>query len=85
MEFIIGGLILVLGLMIGVGIGIFIGTERMRKAVESCSVGHLRIDRSDPDETPSPFLELTGASIESISREKFIVLKIVNENYISQN
>lgn len=84
MEFIIGGIILTFGLLVGILIGIFVGTERMRKAVEDCSVGHLRIDRSEPDEAPRPFLELTGATVESVSQSKFIVLKVINENYISQ-
>lgn len=85
MEFVIGGIILVFGLLIGILVGIFVGTERMRKAVENCSVGHLRIDRSEPDEPARPFLELTGANLETISQMNFVVLKVINENYISQN
>lgn len=64
--------------------GILIGSNEMRKAVEKGSVGHLRIDRSEPDEPPRPFLEITkGSSIESISSMDFVILKVVNENYIS--
>jgi hypothetical protein len=86
MESLVVGIIaLVVGGLIGVPIGIFIGMERMRKAVEKRSVGNLRIDRSEPDEPPRPFLEVTGATIESIAREEFIILKVVNKNYISPN
>lgn len=83
MEFLIGGIVLAFGLLVGIMIGIFVGTERMRKAVEMSSVGHLRIDRSEPDELPRPFLELRGASIESISQSQFVVLKVINEDYVS--
>ncbi len=64
--------------------GILVGSNEMRKAVEKGSVGHLRIDRSEPEEPPRPFLEIAkGSSIESISQMKFVILKVVNENYIS--
>ena len=64
--------------------GVLVGTDRMRKAVEESSVGHLRIDRSEPDEPPRPFLEIAkGSSIESISKKQFVILKVINENYIS--
>lgn len=76
-------LVLLLVLVIGIAIGIFIGTDRMRKAIEEGSVGNLRIDRSEPDEPPRPFLEVTRASIETISQKKFVILKVINENYAS--
>ena len=65
--------------------GIFITMGRMRKAIENQSVGHLRIDRSEPDEPPRPFLELQGSTIESISKKEYIMLKVVNENYLSRH
>jgi hypothetical protein len=75
-----------IGTIIGVAIGIFVGTERMRKAIEDQSVGDLRIDRSEPDEPPRPFLEImNGCTIETISQKKFVILKVNNENYISSN
>lgn len=75
-----------IGISIGLIIGVFIGTDRMRKVIESQSIGHLRIDHSEPDEPPRPFLEVTkGASIESIARENFVILKVINENYLSCN
>lgn len=73
------------GMIIGAIIGIFVGMERMRKAVEEQSVGNLRIDRSEPDEPARPFLEIKDATIESISRQNYIILKVINENYISHN
>lgn len=86
MEFLVVGIIaLGVGVLIGLPIGVFIGMERMRKAVEKRSVGNLRIDRSEPDEPPRPFLEVTGATIETIAQEEFIILKIINENYLSPN
>lgn len=86
MGFLIGGISLVVGIGLGIFIGILIGTGRMRKAIEECSIGNLRIDRSEPDEPPKPYLEVEkGHSIEKISREKFVILQVINESYISQN
>lgn len=77
------GSIIITGLL-GLFIGIFIGTERMRKAIETSSAGNLRIDRSDPDEPPKTFWEVVG-SIESISKKNFIILKVINESYLSRD
>lgn len=85
MEFLVGAIAIVVGAVFGTLVGIFVGTERMRKAIEEQSVGNLRIDRSEPDEPPRPFLELKNANIEMVSRKKFVILKVINENYLSQN
>lgn len=85
MEYLALGVVLVVGLIIGLIVGIFIGTERMRKAVEEGSVGNLRIDRSEPDELPRPFLELRNATVEMISQKEFVILKVIDENYLSSN
>jgi hypothetical protein len=69
-------------MVVGIFIGIWIGVGRMKKAVEDGSVGNLRIDRSEPDEPPKPFLEVTNATIETISRKDFVILKVINENYL---
>lgn len=47
--------------------------------------GNLRIDYSD--ECPLMFLELesTKHGIDDIKRRKFVVLRVVNENYIKTN
>lgn len=86
MEF----LALIIGLpvciCIGIAIGIWIGMGRMRQAVEGGSVGNLRFDRSEPDEPTKPYLEVfEGHTIASISKKKFVILKVVNENYIHEN
>jgi hypothetical protein len=85
MEYLALVLVTIVGVIIGLAIGIVIGTERMRKAVEENSVGHLRIDRSEPDEPPRPFLEVKNATIETISQKDFVILKVINENYLSPN
>lgn len=86
MEYLVMGLALIVAVGVGVMIGIFIGTDRMRKAIEAGSVGDLRIDRSEPDEPPRPCLEVyKGNTIESISQKKFVILKIINESYLSRD
>ncbi len=84
MNYLAVGIALFVGVLIGILAGILIGTDRMRKSIEEQSMGHLRIDRSEADEPPRPFLEITkGASIESIARRNFVILKVINENYLS--
>ena len=86
MEYLVMGLALVAAVSIGLLIGIFIGTDRMRKAIEAGSVGDLRIDRSEPDEPPKPCLEVyKGNTIDSIAQKKFVILKVINENYLSRD
>lgn len=78
---------IVISIAVGLGFiaGLFTTMGRMRKAIEKQSVGHLRIDRSEPDEPPRPFLELQGSTIESISQKEYVMLKVVNENYLSRH
>lgn len=85
MEYLVCIIVSLVGMITGIFIGILIGTERMRKAIEDSSVGHLRIDRSEPDEPPKPFLEVTRGSIETIAKKDFVMLKVINESYISPN
>jgi hypothetical protein len=85
MEFLACMFVVLVGTAAGVFAGIWIGMERMRKAIEEGSVGHLRIDRSEADEPPKPFLEVKDATIESIARKEFIVLKVIDESYLSPN
>lgn len=84
MEYLAYGFVLIAGVAIGIVIGIFIGMERMRKAVEEQSVGNLRIDRSEPDERPKAFWEVKG-SVESIAKKKFVILKVIDESYLSRD
>lgn len=46
-------------------------------------VGTLRIDRSDPEEAPYMFLELS-TDPRNLMKEKQIVLDVNMENYLSQ-
>lgn len=86
MKYLVMGLVLLVAIGIGVFIGILIGTGRMRKAVNERSVGDLRIDRSEEDEPPKPYLEIyKGNSIDSISQKKFVILKVINESYLSRD
>ena len=85
MDYLVLGITLIIGVIIGLFLGVFIGLGRMRKAIEKQSVGHLRIDRSEPDEPPRPFLELKGTTINEVSQKKVILLKVINENYLSRN
>lgn len=77
------------GVMILCGIGSFlagvlVGTNRLGKAIEKGCVGNLRIDRSEPDEPPKAFLEIAkGYSIDEISQFTVVMLRVVNEDYIS--
>lgn len=85
MEYLAIGLGLIVMIVVSVLIGIFIGVNRMKKAIEERSVGHLRIDRSEPDERPKAFLEIMGTSVDSISQKNYVVLKVINENYLSRD
>ena len=85
MDYLVLGITLIIGVIIGLFLGVFIGLGRMRKAIEKQSVGHLRIDRSEPDEPPRPFLELKGTTINEVSQKKVILLEVINENYLSRN
>lgn len=85
MEYLAIGLGLAATVVISVLIGIFIGVSRMKKAIEERSVGHLRIDRSEPDERPKAFLEIMGTTIDSISKKNYVVLKVINEDYLSRD
>ena len=76
----------ILGVLIGLAIGLYIGVNRMQKAVENNSVGDLRIDRSIPDDPPRPCLEIyAGNTIDSISQKKFVILKVINKNYLPRD
>lgn len=63
--------------------GFFVGMGVVLIAYRTYYVGTLRIDRSDPNEPPYMFLEL-DKGVGDISRKKNVILKVSNENYISQ-
>ena len=85
MQYLVMCIAIFISAAIGFFAGIFATMGRMRKAIEKQSVGHLRIDRSEPDEPPRPFLELQGSTIESISQKEYVMLKVINKNYLSRH
>jgi len=64
------------------GIGILVGIVCTTVATRSKSVGSLRVDRSDPDDGPYLFLELSK-DIEEIYRKKYVTFKVSIKNFIS--
>ena len=65
----------------GVLIGCAIASAIFRLKTDKVD-GILNIDRSDPDDGPYPFLELTK-SLNDLSRKKYVTFKVENKNYIS--
>lgn len=51
-------------------------------AFRSTTVGHLRVDNSDPDDGPYLFLELFK-KIPNLCAKKYVLLKVKVENFIS--
>lgn len=86
MEVLAVGIAFVIGSALGIIVGIFIGTDRMRKAIEKSSVGRLRIDHSEPDEPTRMFTELKGVTPDMIAQQhKFVLFEVVNEDYLSHD
>jgi len=56
----------------------------MRRFYQTKAIGSLRVDRSIPDEKPYLFLEIGRGNIERLAKEEFVVLKVKNENYLTQ-
>ena len=72
---------IILVILIGIVMFVFgILIERFRQ--RSNNVGTLRIDRSDPEEPPYFFLEVTN--VRRIKNGKTITMTVNEENYISQ-
>lgn len=72
-------LIAVISVLVGFAAGVAIAIFVYRAE----RVGTLRIDRSDPSEPPYIFLEL-NKGVGDISTKKNVILKVKDENYISQ-
>lgn len=71
-----------LGWVLATGVGFILGLF-LHKFYQMLNVaGVLREDRSDPD-SPYLFLELSNDGYAKIRRKKYVVLKVVLENYIS--
>lgn len=71
---------MIIGLILGIALNslCFYIWLRRQKA------GKLRIDRSDTTDNPYLFLEAT-TSVSEMSGKKYVVFKVSNENFISQN
>ena len=86
MEYLAVAIVFLTGVIISFFAGILVGTSRMEKAIEDSSVGWLRIDRSEDDEPPKPFLEVRkGVTIDDIAQKKIVMLGVINKSYISQD
>ena len=64
--------------------GVLIGTIIYAIAVKTASVGTLRIDQSDPEDSPYLFLELKR-NVHIISSKKYVIMEVERKNYISHN
>lgn len=64
-------------------LGLVVGAFCMMHIQRIRSIGFLRIDRSIPDEPPYLFLEALQ-NVETISKRKYVVFKVKNENFIPQ-
>lgn len=71
-------------MIIGLVLGITLNSICFYIYVCRQKAGKLRIDRSDPSENPYLFLEAT-ISVGEISRKKYVMFQVSNENFISQN
>ncbi|MDD2299645.1 MAG: hypothetical protein PHU69_08370 [Fermentimonas sp.] len=68
-------------LIIIFGIGMLIGCILTRIIFQTRSVGSLRVDTSDSDDSPYLFLELSK-DIEEIYRKKYVMFKVSLKNFI---
>lgn len=70
-------------LLIGLICGLFAGYYLCKYFEFTNSVGNLRIDKSDPYDGPYMFLELE-TDPKNVEKASHVLLKVVNENYVSQ-
>lgn len=63
------------------GLGVLAGYLAAHILLRIFSAGTLRVDRSDPDEAPYLFLELSKEIRDVVSR-KYVVLKVNLQNFI---
>lgn len=67
----------VIGLLMGILIGYWFSVVIRRRSI----VGSLRIDTSDPDDSPYLFLELSK-DVNEVYRRKHIMLEVNTKNFI---
>ena len=63
--------------------GFLLGLIVVGAVAYKAAVGTLRIDQSDPEDGPYPFLEGTKP-LHYIMSRKFVILSVKVENYLSQ-
>lgn len=63
----------ILGIVIGVGVSYVY--------IRSRSVGCIRVDRSDPDEPPYLFLELSGP-VETVTKHGYVILNVQAKDFV---
>jgi hypothetical protein len=63
--------------------GVLLGTIIYAIAVKTASVGTLRIDHSDPEDSPYLFLELKK-DIAFISSKQYVIVKVNLKDHFSQ-
>lgn len=71
----------VIGIFVGIAIAIL--AIYILISLFKLKIGTLKVDRSDPNEPPYLFLELSE-SVNRIVDKKIVVLKVDTKNYISQ-
>lgn len=71
---------LIFMLLIGVVIGF-----GLRSLIKQKVAGTLRVDRSDPEDNPYLFLELTKDGMDRIRKHRYITLEVKIKNYISRD
>jgi hypothetical protein len=64
--------------------GVLVGTIIYAIAIKTASVGTLRIDQSDPEDSPYLFLELEK-NLSVIAPKKYVIMKVELKNYISHD
>lgn len=68
-------------LIIIFGIGVLIGCILTMIIFQTRSVGSLRVDTSDPDDSPYLFLELSK-DIGEIYKKKYVMMKVNLKSFI---
>ena len=74
-----------MGMLLSCAIGVIIGDLISYFIRKHYTIGNLRIDNSDIDDGPYMFLEMDSSNggVEWISKQKYIVLKVLVNDYIT--
>ena len=74
-----------MGMLLSCAIGVIIGFLISYFVRKHYTIGNLRIDNSDINDGPYLFLEMNSSNggVEWISKQKYIVLKVLVKDYIS--